>query len=421
MPDDVKSPDTAEGEAGDLDILRSEGGDEGGEAQSVEKRETPTKDKKTAEKPLLEDEEVVDETGEEEGEGEEGEKLSSESADELDELLEDEPTIYPRPSFKEVTAKYPALFKDFPNLRQAFFREKEFTDRFPTVEDADEALTKAQNLDVVSEAVATGNVGTLLDNMEPSDVKKVAANFLPSLFKKDQNLYYSVTGPLIDRLIKQAYSEAVSSGNENLKHSAEWLAKWCFGDTKYASGEAAVKPISTEPDEGQKKLDEERSKFQMEKYNEAKTTVVASVTTRMLKEIESGIGDGVSPKMRQMIAREVLTEVSGLLEKDQRHLRQMNALWKRAQGAGFSNEHRARIASTYLARAKTLIPAVRSRIRREVLGQQTQEEPKSNTTRHVVSGGAPTSTRGIPRDPKKINWDKTSDLDLLRGKAVLKS
>src|SRR3990167_9176528 len=47
---------------------------------------------------------------------------------------------------KEILAKYPTIFKDFPYLEVAYFRDRQFSEIFPTVDDAKEAQEKADTL-----------------------------------------------------------------------------------------------------------------------------------------------------------------------------------------------------------------------------------------------------------------------------------
>jgi len=92
-------------------------------------------DDKTDEELLVE--EVPEEKEEEKKEEEKKEEAKEEEEEEEEEELELGPR---RPSFKEIKEKYPDFFKTFPELREAFFRESEYTKIFPTVEDAKEAL-----------------------------------------------------------------------------------------------------------------------------------------------------------------------------------------------------------------------------------------------------------------------------------------
>src|SRR5439155_10245930 len=75
--------------------------------------------------------------------------------DELEEL--DEMPGKPRPTFKEITAKYPNLFKDFPDLREAMGREREYTELFDTVDAAKEAKEQVDDFSYLRELVESGS------------------------------------------------------------------------------------------------------------------------------------------------------------------------------------------------------------------------------------------------------------------------
>src|SRR5437763_300329 len=89
-----------------------------------------------------EEEEIEDkkppelEEGKVEGKVEEEEDKGPEKEEEEE---EEEHGIVGRPTFKDIKAKYPNLFKDFPDLRDMVFRERDYSELFPTVEDAKEA------------------------------------------------------------------------------------------------------------------------------------------------------------------------------------------------------------------------------------------------------------------------------------------
>ena len=65
----------------------------------------------------------------------EPEEPSDEAEDESEEE-EDEPkvTYYDRPTVKQIKDKYPDFFKSFPQLRDMYFRESEFSKVFPTID-----------------------------------------------------------------------------------------------------------------------------------------------------------------------------------------------------------------------------------------------------------------------------------------------
>ena len=76
-----------------------------------------------------------------------------------------------------------------------------------------------------------------------------------------------------------------------------------------------------------------------------------------------------------------------------------------------------RIAHTYLAKAKRIMPAIRSKIRGEAKADGTGNSGNRNNEqkRQITSSGSGSGQgkKVIPNDPKKINWSKVSDEDIL--------
>src|SRR5215471_9558495 len=73
----------------------------------------------------------------EEEEPKEGEEEKDEEEEEEKKLAAKPP--YDRPTMQELREAFPDLFKKFPSMRDVFYREQEFTQIFPTIEDAKEA------------------------------------------------------------------------------------------------------------------------------------------------------------------------------------------------------------------------------------------------------------------------------------------
>ena len=349
------------------------------------------------------------------GEGEADEKPELELKDE--EL--DAASVYPRPSYKDIVTKYPKLFKDFPDLRQSFFREQKFTEIFPTIEEATPASEESEDYKAIVSDLQHGNISNIIDVLDGDQLKNAAASFLPSLYKKDQEVYFAVTGPLLDNFIKQAFKAAEQSGDEDLKASAQWIAKWAFGDFAFASGGKHVQPLNKPATDS--KLDEDRKTYESQKFNENYNAVVDTGLKALKNNIVAGLSDVTSSTLKDMITKRVEEEVSEALERDPSHVRRMDALWKRARGAGFVGDHKTRILSTYLARAKSLVPAIRSRIKAEVVGQSSvTAAPEKPTASTMPSGSQARVTSKLPDDPTKIDWKRTSDMDAIRGQATLK-
>src|SRR6516225_9215499 len=102
-----------------------------------------------------EDVNLLEEDEEESGEAAEGEEdeegpettgeTEEEESDAETEDTEKEPDVkipFYRPPISAIKEKYPNFFKDFPELKESYFREMRFTELFPTVEDAKEAVSE---------------------------------------------------------------------------------------------------------------------------------------------------------------------------------------------------------------------------------------------------------------------------------------
>ena len=82
------------------------------------------------------------------------EELERKAKPDEDEDLEDLVTPARR---KDILAKYPALFKDFPYLEKAYYRDQQFTELLPTIADAKAAVEKAEILDRTEQLVMSGD------------------------------------------------------------------------------------------------------------------------------------------------------------------------------------------------------------------------------------------------------------------------
>ena len=107
---------------------------------------------------------------EKEGDSEEDEEEEQEDEDdelkdleeELEGPTEEQLELMTPVSRREILKKYPNLFKDFPYLERSYYREREYTELLPTVEDAKLAVEKSQILDAFEQDVANGNIQTIL-------------------------------------------------------------------------------------------------------------------------------------------------------------------------------------------------------------------------------------------------------------------
>jgi len=118
--------------------------------------------------------------------------------------------------------------------------------------------------------------------------------------------------------------------------------------------------------------------------------------------------------VREMLVSDIVTKIDGKLNQDAAHKTVMGAAWRRARNNGYNDDEKSKLLSTYLARAKSLIPTVREQVRSAALGKSIKSADKkreavSRTPPKEVNGG------GYSRSSSKgtRDYSKMSDLEIL--------
>lgn len=337
--------------------------------------------------------------------------------EDFEQQYEDIAKVWTRPTVKDLTTKYPNLFKNFPDLRTVMFREAKFTEIFPTLDEAQEASLAKEDLDTINERIANGDVAAMLEDVEKDDLPKVASNFLPALYKKDKDLYHKIMNPIVDRVLKASYQEGERTDNDNLKYGAAHVSKFIFGDETFASGGKAVPDLQFKED---KDLEEERAKFRIEKFTEARDAVVNYSVKRLEAEIKNGLPKDIPQRLSMIIVDQVIEQIDKSLNKNEEHLNFMKRLWKQAEKGNFSGEHKARISSAYLARARNMVPKLRQTILSELVGESGENNGSRQQRRLSPGGGPPSNTGRQQVTSKNVRYEKSDDLSIIQGNATLK-
>ena len=361
-----------------------------------------------------------------------------ETKDDIDKVADEEETEEEpereagRVSYKEIKAKYPTIFKEFPELREVYFREQAYNQMFPTVDDAKEAQENAENYTTLRDSVIIGDLKPLLSALQGTgSIARFAGRVLPALYEASKDDYFQAVTPLFENLVRSAFAEGRTSGNKNLMHAAEHLSQYVFGSIEYAQGSkthTAGKGESSDPE--RERLEEDRRQFELEKYNTARNEVIDVTEDELFKSITKGLDpDGVfSKELREMLVENIAKKVGEQLKTDTQHMATMNSLWKRGAKSGFSRELRQKIISTYLARAKSVMPAIREKVRSAAV-KTKQKDGEDKVTRAATTAARPEATgtpangdgkRRGPVSASEVDWNKTSDEEFLAGKITYK-
>jgi hypothetical protein len=227
-----------------------------------------------------------------------------------------------------------------------------------------------------------------------------------------------------------AIQQGTSGGDKNLAEAAKWIHNFVFGNPNVA------KPNWNRDDRSdEEKIDPERQQFLRDKMNfertrmeESMNEVSGSIVSEMRKVILKDLDprNEMQPYMRKKLLEDIIQETGRILQKDQHHLRKMDSLWENLRQTGMRTGGKTRIKDTYLARAIQVLPSVRARLKAEALGHKvknngrTVHRPAGKQEREVKSERPAQFRTGKTPDAKKVDFNKTSDMDLIMGKATLK-
>jgi hypothetical protein len=386
--------------------------------------------KYNADEALLESNETdVDESDELEDSGvvapeEEDEEVDEEVETELEEEDKEAEIPFNRPTIRDIKAKYPDFFKDFPDIKEAYFREIEFTKFFPTVADAQEAFNENEAFTVLSDAALDGNPEPIFDSIGKTDTKALETftlSFLPMLYKKNPELYADAVHPVLQNLVQHLYKDK----DENTRNAAIVLAQFLFGDADgeaIAQGKKSIAKNLNISEEQKKQKETREAKLTGDfrgSVGRVQGSVMKHLETLVLKNPAYDPNRVFSPFLRKQGASEVINRIQKALESDKGHMTVMAARWKRARANGYTGEDESKIISTYLARAKSLIPDACAKVSAAMMGtkvkaaniKQERVDRTSSPRRENFSGR--TATNGSSRNSKDYN--KMTDMEILES------
>lgn len=383
-----------------------------------------TEDELPLDVPDITDEDEDEEAGKskEEVKDTKEETLEDELEEELKDKIDDDEAIIDVPR-KAVLAKYPNLFKEFPHLDQAVYRERKYAELLPTLADAKNAVDKAEQLDELSEKLASGNTIDVLKDIKENDTEvfnQVVDNYLDNLKAVDKEAYFHVLG----NVIKHTIMAMANSGDSDNKIAAELIQKFIFNSDKFEPP-SKLSTKSDVKDEREEKIAKREQEFLEKQLN----THVNTVNTRIHNIVTSAIDKNIDPRgsMNDFTKNTAIEKCSAELQKaignDVRFQSVLDKLWKKAGENNFNQESLDRIRSAYWSKAKGLLPDIIRKTRNTALKGLGTKSPnernsaplpvgKPSSSKQNQNNSAPRSSgssdkdkaRSIPKGTKSIDF-----------------
>jgi hypothetical protein len=318
---------------------------------------------------------------------------------------------------REILAKYPKIFKDFPYLEKAYYREQQFTETFPTIQDAKIAANKASIVDRIDQELINGDISSVLaaaKSENPEAFNRIADNYLFTLKQVDAPAYYHVMGNVLKDTIITMVREARNLGEQGapLQAAANILNQFIFGSQQFTP----PTPLSRQPNQAELNREQQIQQEDQHRFFTQFESVRDDLQTRADNVLKSTIDQHIDPKksmtdyVRGHATKEALDTLDSIMSRD-RHFRGLiDRLWEKAIERRFDKESTDRIKSAYLSKAKTLLPSVIKKARNEALrglGRRASEdilEDETPTRKSPAVNGRSTapSSGGKIRKPSDI-------------------
>ena len=356
------------------------------------------------------DEEVVESNEEESQETEEG---SGEEEVDLGEV-EEEAGESEEVDDKNDPQNYKEAFKQFPELRKAFFENNQYKTVFPTPEDAQEAYEQVQVFNDFDAAIKQGDVNPVINAIiesNPQAFSTFAENFLPNLQQMDPRLFDRALAPSVANLLRGAIDAGQRNGNKNLELAAQHLSAWLFRDANPPN----LKPVAPQVAANPQANDARSQEF----YKELQDEMSVFLNSEALRNLDP---NNVLPlPLKKHTAQDIINSAIGIMKKDGQAQRQLQILRDKAARSGFSYESRKALRDKYSTLIRPIIARLKGPKRDEMMKSIGKDALNNKTQKKVIpsgSGSAAGNKKNI--DPKKIDVRRTSMLDVLNGKVTMK-
>lgn len=294
-----------------------------------------------------------------------------------------------RPTHRQLLNKYPNIYKDFPGLKQTFFREKAYTEIHPTVEDAKEAKESLERYQEIDNRLSKGDPEdylTMLRDANPESERNFILDFLPKLHKSNRPAFIAITKPVLKNALRVMFNDTKKNGNENLVKSVENVHDWLFGEKENIEDDVSLAPRrpQNQPDPEKERLARENQELVRNQEERFTGEILSTASAKLSKMINNSIPEDVSDYLRKAIIRDTLTEIGKVLGKDSSHRSEMGRLLKDARSSKFNGESHDRLLTAYLSRAKSIAPEIYKKVKSEALrghkanSRQTVNRPTGN-------------------------------------------
>jgi hypothetical protein len=339
---------------------------------------------------LLDDSDITDEGKDEKldlkddkkDEGKEEKDEESEKEDELkldEEIDESKLEFSDLPSRKEVLKAFPDLYKKFPALEKAIYREQQYSEVFPNIDDAKTAKDNADNYEKFEASLLDGNISSVLKSVKEADstaFEKLTEQFLFNLYEVDKPAYFGVVSNVLKDAAISIFKSGASMGadnqeGQNLRRAAEILHKFFFQDEKITNYnyKHQVNRGESKADPKEEQLTKREERFLQDQLDVASNDVSSSVENLVRRSVDNAIDPTgrMSDYVKNKAIEDIISSLDSEINSDARFKKVLDNLWLDSGKNSFNNASKTKIKNALLGKARTVLPAIMRRVRAEAL------------------------------------------------------
>lgn len=339
---------------------------------------------------------------------------------------------------KDLKEKFPEALKQFPQLRSAIFKAAQYEQFYPTVQDAQEAAAISQVYNQMEVEVSKGNIAPIINSLRknaPEALKSLAQGFMETL--GDRELQNIAAEPVIRGALQQMLTDAVNTRNKNLELTAKYAINWLYGVRDGKLPPPVARGAKEDPLAGERAtLQQERATLAQQRFHNVQQPIIADTEDSVVKYIGKHIDPDkkMTEFTRDAAVKRVFDELTAKLVADPGHMRRITHLWNQIrQNPSLAASLGPEIRRAFAGSAKPHLPTLISAARAKALGVTGKAPTPGNPKRQPVLAGGGSGRVGVGGNggvvkgvslgnikPSDINYDKTSEDDILNGKVTLK-
>lgn len=363
-----------------------------------------------------EDEEKKEEDEDEEklDEDEEEKSLEDELEEDLKEPDEDKLEALVTPvRRKEILTKYPNLFKDFPYLEHAYYREQRYTEIFPTIREAETAVGKAETWDSFEKDLNDGNLKGILSALAEHDKNafhKVADTILNDIEEIDGPTGLHIYSGISKKIITMMMEAGNTQGNESLRAAAHLVHQFLFGARNWEEHQPLHRARIQDPKE------DEVSKREQEFLKKQFTTARDEVGSRVNNSIKATIERNIDPRssmtayVKDKAVEDVLKDVKDQMAGDKRFQKILTQLWQSAVSKDFNDDSKAAIRRAVMSKAKQLLLPAIEKGRKTALGVRVRADKEVTRPEKTGPSDKKTGKSTTPSMSGKSDRDRARNI-----------